>query len=831
MTESHGGKEPKVTPKTRSAKARKIPREGTLQLCVIFLDDSEKMFEVEQTVLGSDFYNKVCGHLKLLEKEYFGLEFRHKCGSYVWLDLLKPLAKQVKNGSDEGFRFIVKFFPPDPGQLQKELTRYLFALQIKQDLSNGSLTCNDNSAALLVSQLLQAELGDFQEHVDLQHLETRKYVPNQDALQKKILRLHKRHKGQSPAEADSQLLEVARKLDMYGIRPQAALDGEGTRINLAVTHSGVLVFQGNRKINTFSWASIRKLSFRRKHFLIKLHGKIVPSRKDTVELSLASRDVCKAFWRTCVEYHAFFRLAEEPRDKHKSLLYSRGSCFRFSGRTQKQLLECVGRGERKNLPFERRFHKAHYDSSRQCRSSPDLLTDVSKQVYEQSFGLPHPGTVQGGKRSQSAVEVLSALDQSYPSTPPPQPTTPSAFAQSRSASFSSGAQGPSNLSGSVTQRSHSHSPRALRGHAHSPGDSPTCRRSAGQGPQQRGRQWANTQLMLLYPHPYPHQPWPCPHPYPPYPYPFLPPSLPLSLPPLPTQAYLSGSSSFSLDRAAVRHHSASALLPRAHYHPPFHPLPVPHMHPAALLDDFMRSSSFSGHSSSRSPSPRRQQQQHQLHQHPPFHPRYGPPQWWVWPPGGGLYANVGCYGDRQLSVGGEESMTSAGHFSDDSSYQSGLPRRPWSQSDVKFPRPSTSSTGPAPSSGVTTAPASEFRPLGHYPHLARRHSPARPTHLPLNLAPSRERQGSAGSAGATAGTGIGAGAGGETGRESGAAPYPGNRAGSGDFSQSDSDSEVLLYPYCCPAGLGSLARMTISSGSLQLDEQDEDCFNLSDPVP
>ena len=41
------------------------------------------MFALQNRVLGNDFYNKVCGHLKLLEKEYFGLEFRHACGSYV----------------------------------------------------------------------------------------------------------------------------------------------------------------------------------------------------------------------------------------------------------------------------------------------------------------------------------------------------------------------------------------------------------------------------------------------------------------------------------------------------------------------------------------------------------------------------------------------------------------------------------------------------------------------------------------------------------------------------------------------------------------------------
>ena len=48
-------------------------------------------------------------------------------------------------------------------------------------------------------------------------------------------------------------------------------DHENVSLNLAVTHSGIHVFQGLTKINTFSWAKIRKLSFKRKRFLIKLH--------------------------------------------------------------------------------------------------------------------------------------------------------------------------------------------------------------------------------------------------------------------------------------------------------------------------------------------------------------------------------------------------------------------------------------------------------------------------------------------------------------------------------------------------------------------------------
>ena len=39
------------------------------------------------------------------------------------------------------------------------------------------------------------------------------------------------------------MLEIARKLDMYGIRFHSASDREGAKIKLAVSHTGVLVFQ------------------------------------------------------------------------------------------------------------------------------------------------------------------------------------------------------------------------------------------------------------------------------------------------------------------------------------------------------------------------------------------------------------------------------------------------------------------------------------------------------------------------------------------------------------------------------------------------------------
>uniref|UniRef100_A0A673IX17 FERM, ARHGEF and pleckstrin domain-containing protein 1 n=1 Tax=Sinocyclocheilus rhinocerous TaxID=307959 RepID=A0A673IX17_9TELE len=296
---------------------------------VQMLDDTQEVFEVSQRASGKVLFDLVCAHLNLIEGDYFSLEYQDQRKMTVWLDLLKPILKQIRRPKNTILRFVVKFFPPDHTQLLEELTRYLFALQIKHDLACGRLTCNESSAALLVSHIVQSEIGDFDEVQCKQHLLNNKYIPEQDALMDKIIEYDRKHVGQTPAESDYQLLEIARRLEMYGVRLYPAKDREGTKLSLAVAHSGVLVFQGHTKINAFNWSKVRKLSFKRKRFLIKLRPDLNSSCQDTLEFMMGSRDCCKVFWKICVEYHAFFRLFEEPKPKPKPVLFTRGSSFRF----------------------------------------------------------------------------------------------------------------------------------------------------------------------------------------------------------------------------------------------------------------------------------------------------------------------------------------------------------------------------------------------------------------------------------------------------------------------------------------------------------------------
>uniref|UniRef100_A0A8C4XMY1 FERM, ARHGEF and pleckstrin domain-containing protein 2 n=1 Tax=Falco tinnunculus TaxID=100819 RepID=A0A8C4XMY1_FALTI len=357
--------------------------ERDLPIKIKMLDNTVEVLDIESKYYGQTLLTEVYKHLNLIESDYFGIEFQNIQSYWIWLEPMKPVIKQVRRPKTTMLRLAVKFFPPDPGQLQEEYTRYLFALQIKRDLAEERLTCSDNTAALLVSHLLQSEIGDFDESEDREHLKTNQYLPNQERIEGKILEFHRKHVGQTPAESDFQVLEIARKLEMYGIRFHLASDREGTKINLAVSHMGVLVFQGNTKINTFNWSKVRKLSFKRKRFLIKLHPE--GPYQDTLEFLLGSRDECKNFWKICVEYHTFFRLFDQPKPKAKAVFFTRGSSFRYSGRTQKQLVDYIKDSGMKKTPYERRHSKVR-------ASTRASNTDIPKQSVPFTEGLRTPGS-------------------------------------------------------------------------------------------------------------------------------------------------------------------------------------------------------------------------------------------------------------------------------------------------------------------------------------------------------------------------------------------------------------------------------------------------------
>ncbi|EDO33626.1 predicted protein [Nematostella vectensis] len=335
---------------------RRGRRRGQTTVKVCMLDDSVVKFDIEPKVKGDILYKQVYEYLNLDEREYFGLSYYDKSDNLFWLDQLKPIKKQVKEIGKVLFRFCVKFYTADPAMLQEEYTRYLFALQVKKDLVNGGLKCSESTAALLASYVVQGELGDFDTlSCRPGYLADFQFFPEQTVdSEARISDFHKQHRSLSPTDCDYNLLDVARRLEMYGVILYPAKDKDNVDLELAAANMGIIVFQSGSKINTLSWAKIRKLSFKRKRFLIKLHPEIFGHYKDVVEFQMASRNACKSFWKVAISTHAFFRQSEsQSPPRHRPRVFSRGSSYRFSGRTQKQIIDSMQDSFRSQPSFQR----------------------------------------------------------------------------------------------------------------------------------------------------------------------------------------------------------------------------------------------------------------------------------------------------------------------------------------------------------------------------------------------------------------------------------------------------------------------------------------------
>ncbi|CAG2114737.1 unnamed protein product [Medioppia subpectinata] len=297
-------------PKTKKRKPRSATNLSSKDTnCkVILLDGTEFESQANRRTKAGDLFDKICDHLNLLEKDYFGLSYRDHEDSRNWLNLDKRMGKQIQN-LPWIFNFEVKFYPPDPTQLQEDITRYLLCLQIRNDILSGRLPCSFVTHAMLGSYLAQSELGDFEpEEHGSNYLSEFRFAPNQThELEEKVCELHKQHRGQTSAESEIQYLENARKLAMYGVDLHQAKDSAGVDIMMGVCASGLLVYRDRLRINRFAWPKILKISYKRNNFYIKIRPGEFEQYESTIGFKLANHKAAKRLWKTCVEHHTFFR--------------------------------------------------------------------------------------------------------------------------------------------------------------------------------------------------------------------------------------------------------------------------------------------------------------------------------------------------------------------------------------------------------------------------------------------------------------------------------------------------------------------------------------------
>ncbi|XP_056342296.1 band 4.1-like protein 2 isoform X8 [Oenanthe melanoleuca] len=388
---------------TAEIKIDNIPQKSpkkikTVQCKVMLLDGTEYSCDLEKRAKGQVLFDKVCEHLNLLEKDYFGLLFYENSEQKNWLDSSKEIKRQIRS-LPWIFTFNVKFYPPDPSQLTEDITRYFLCLQLRQDIASGRLPCSFVTHALLGSYTLQAELGDHdpEEHRS-DYISEFQFAPNQtQEMEEKVAELHKTHRGLTPAQADSQFLENAKRLSMYGVDLHHAKDSEGVDIMLGVCANGLLIYKDRLRINRFAWPKILKISYKRSNFYIKVRP-AEEQFESTIGFKLPNHRAAKRLWKVCVEHHTFFRLVS-PEQPPKAKFLTLGSKFRYSGRTQAQTRQASNLIDRPAPYFERT------SSKRVSRSLDGAPMGISDQSLLRDFSAT------GGQAAGDKIIDLEAAGQ------------------------------------------------------------------------------------------------------------------------------------------------------------------------------------------------------------------------------------------------------------------------------------------------------------------------------------------------------------------------------------------------------------------------------------
>ncbi|XP_055773432.1 band 4.1-like protein 1 isoform X2 [Salvelinus fontinalis] len=400
-----------VSEKTTPSKTPKSPqktskRPKTVPFKVTLLDTSDYEAGIEKHCKGQALLDMVCEHLNLLEKDYFGLMYSDAESQKNWLDPSKEIKKQMRTAPWH-FAFSVKFYPPDPSQLTEDITRYYLCLQLRDDMLSGRLPCSFVTHALLGSYAVQAELGDYDtDDHGPDYVSDFRFAPNQTReLEERVMELHRNYRGMTPADAEINFLENAKKLSMYGVDLHHAKDSEGIDIMLGVCANGLLIYRDRLRINRFAWPKILKISYKRSNFYIKIRPGEYEQFESTIGFKLPNHRAAKRLWKVCIEHHTFFRLVS-PEPPPKGFLVM-GSKFRYSGRTQAQTRQASALIDRPAPHFERSTSKRYLLS----RSLDGEFSRPVSAMCENQDGLSqHSGSEHPHLHSPSGDEQETELE-------------------------------------------------------------------------------------------------------------------------------------------------------------------------------------------------------------------------------------------------------------------------------------------------------------------------------------------------------------------------------------------------------------------------------------
>ncbi|KAM7226766.1 hypothetical protein CapIbe_021841 [Capra ibex] len=302
-------------------------------LCVVLLSGQCLEVKCDVTSTVGAVFSAIAPFASLGELTYFGLAYL-KGKEFFFLDAETRLCKiapegwseqpQKKSSPNTFVLFLrIKFFVSHYGLLQHSWTRHQFYLQLRKDILEEKLYCNDETLLQLGVLALQAEFGSYpEEQVESKaYFRVEDYVPaslieRMTALrvQVEVSEMHRLSPVLWGEDAELEFLRVAQQLPEYGVLVYQVLP-EKTRpegeMALGICAKGVIVYEvrNNSRIATsrFQWRDIEKILAYRKKFIItsSVTGKKHAFVTDSVK-------TCKYLLGLCCAQHGFNAQMSSP---------------------------------------------------------------------------------------------------------------------------------------------------------------------------------------------------------------------------------------------------------------------------------------------------------------------------------------------------------------------------------------------------------------------------------------------------------------------------------------------------------------------------------------
>ncbi|XP_419419.4 tyrosine-protein phosphatase non-receptor type 14 [Gallus gallus] len=241
----------------------------------------ECTLSVEST--GQECLEAVAQRLELRETHYFGLWFLSKSQQARWVELEKPLKKQLDKFANEPLLFFgVMFYVPSVSRLQQEVTRYQYYLQVKKDILDGRLRSSLEQGIRLAGLAVQADFGDY--HQFESHDFLREYVLfpmdwTQDEavleeLTQKVAQEHRTHSGITAAEAELMYINEVERLDGFGQEMFPVKDNHGNDIHLGIFFMGIFIKNRiGRTTVIYRWNDIGNIAHNKSSIVLELINK------------------------------------------------------------------------------------------------------------------------------------------------------------------------------------------------------------------------------------------------------------------------------------------------------------------------------------------------------------------------------------------------------------------------------------------------------------------------------------------------------------------------------------------------------------------------------